>query len=251
MKKPKGDIMQVADGVYRLTRGVTNFYLIEEGDKLVLVDAGVPKDWDVFTQKVGDLGHRLNDLEAVLLTHAHADHTGFAEKARTETEARVWIHEDDEHSVTTGEVEKPDGHMRSYLFKPQMYRTMLSLGRRGAARIIPVHEVSSFSDGEVLDLPGKPRVIHAPGHTKGSCALLTETNHTLFAGDVLMTWNPLTGESGPQIMPSGMNQDSEQAMRSLDEFDGISADALLPGHGDPWVGGVKEAVRLARTVGIR
>lgn len=242
--------MRVADGIHRLTRGVTNFYLIEEGDKLVLIDAGTPKDWDVFVHAVADLGRQLDDLEAVLLTHAHADHTGFAEHARTETDATVWIHRDDEHSLRTGDVDKPDGHMRSYLFKPQMYRTMWSLGRRGAAKIAPVYEVSSFSDGEILDLPGKPRVIHAPGHTKGSCALLAETSSTLFAGDVLTTWNPLTGAGGPQIMPSGMNQDSEQAMRSLDVFDGVSANTMLPGHGEPWTGDVKEAVRMARSVGF-
>jgi glyoxylase-like metal-dependent hydrolase (beta-lactamase superfamily II) len=242
--------MRVADGIHRLTRGVTNFYLIEDGGKLVLVDAGTPKDWAVFVQAVAGLGHQLDDLEAILLTHAHADHTGFAERARTEADATVWIHRDDEQSVRTGEVEKPDGHMRSYFFKPQMYRTMLSLGRRGAAKIAPIYEVSSFTDGEILDLPGKPRVIHAPGHTKGSCALLAETSGTLFAGDVLTTWNPLTGAGGPQIMPSGMNQNSTQALRSLDVLEGIWADTLLPGHGDPWTGSIDEAVRMARAVGI-
>ena len=35
----------IADGVHRLTNGVSNFYLIKENGKLVLVDAGAPKDW--------------------------------------------------------------------------------------------------------------------------------------------------------------------------------------------------------------
>jgi glyoxylase-like metal-dependent hydrolase (beta-lactamase superfamily II) len=236
--------------VHRLTHGITNFYLIEEGQKLVLVDAGTPKDWDVFSKAVVDLGHALDDVEAVLLTHAHADHTGFAERARTEAEAPVWIHEADERSLRTGQVAAPDGKMSSYLLDLQMYRTMLSLGRRGAGRMVPVHEVSSFTDGDVLDLPGKPRVIHAPGHTDGSSALLAETHNTLFAGDVLCTWNPLTGRPGPQIMPSGMNRDSAQALRSLEALDGIAVDRLLPGHGEPWVGGLQEALTLARAAGV-
>jgi glyoxylase-like metal-dependent hydrolase (beta-lactamase superfamily II) len=241
--------MEVVEGVHRLTHGITNFYLIEQGEKLILVDAGTPKDWAVFLASVTRLGYELSDLEAILLTHAHADHTGFAEKARTTAKAGVWIHEDDEHSLTTGQVSTPDGKLRAYLLKPQMYKTMISLGSRGASRIAPVLEVSSFSDGEVLDVPGKPRVIHAPGHTAGSCALLLEDSHTLFAGDVLTTWNPLTGASGPQIMPSGMNHDTEQAIRSLGAFDGISAETVLPGHGEPWTGGLSEAVRLARGAG--
>ena len=74
--------MQVAEGVHRLTAGVCNFYLIEDGGKLVLVDAGAPRDWDLLVRTLPTLGRGLGDLEAVLLTHAHSDHTGFAERAR-------------------------------------------------------------------------------------------------------------------------------------------------------------------------
>ena len=41
---------EVADGIHRLTHGVANVYLIQEPGKLVLVDAGAPKDWALFTQ---------------------------------------------------------------------------------------------------------------------------------------------------------------------------------------------------------
>jgi glyoxylase-like metal-dependent hydrolase (beta-lactamase superfamily II) len=73
--------MEVADGIHRLPAGVANFYVIRESGKLVLVDAGTPKDWNLFSRTVATLGARLEDLDAVLLTHAHADHTGFAEQA--------------------------------------------------------------------------------------------------------------------------------------------------------------------------
>ena len=43
-------VTEVAEGVHRLTNGVANFYLIQESGKLVLVDAGAPKDWALFTQ---------------------------------------------------------------------------------------------------------------------------------------------------------------------------------------------------------
>jgi glyoxylase-like metal-dependent hydrolase (beta-lactamase superfamily II) len=81
--------MEVAEDVQLLTQGVTNFYLIEEAGRFTVVDAGTPGDWDFFVRSLTTLG-QLVDLEAVLLTHAHPDHTGFAEKARTETAATVW-----------------------------------------------------------------------------------------------------------------------------------------------------------------
>lgn len=50
-------------------------------------------------------------------------------------------------------------------------------------------------------------------------------------------------------MPSGLNEDTPEALRSLDRLGGMRADVLLPGHGDPWTGGVAEAVAAAKIAG--
>jgi glyoxylase-like metal-dependent hydrolase (beta-lactamase superfamily II) len=242
-------IMQVKEGVHRLTQGVVNFYLIEEGGKLLLVDAGAPGDWDLLVRAVAALGHRLDDLEAVLLTHAHADHIGTAERARSTAGARVWVHQADAEMATTAAAPKNDGKIRSYLLRAEFYRTLFSLVRRGAGKIVPVAEVATFADGEVLALPGRPRAVHAPGHTSGSAVLLLEERRVLLTGDVLATRNPLTGRVGPQIMPSGLNRDTPQALRSLEVLDGLRAEVLLPGHGEPWTEGAAEALRRARAAG--
>ncbi len=241
--------MQVSEGIHRLTRGVTNFYLIEESGKYTLVDAGTPADFGLFARSLAELGAKLTDLDAVLLTHAHSDHTGFAERARTEAGARVWIHGADAESVRTGKAGKHDGKVTSYLLRAAFYRTTFSLLRRGGGRMIPVAEASAFADGEQIDVPGRPRAVHAPGHTPGSAAILVESRRALLTGDVLATENCLTGRLGPQIMPSGLNEDTGQALASLDALRGIDADLLLPGHGDPWSQGVAEAVRKARAAG--
>lgn len=112
-----------------------------------------------------------------------------------------------------------------------------------------MREVSTFGDGETVDVPGRPRLIHAPGHTPGCSALLLEARRVLLAGDVVVTRNPLTGRTGPQVMPSAFNRDTPQALRSLDVLDPIPADLVLPGHGEPWTGTPAEAARLARKGG--
>jgi glyoxylase-like metal-dependent hydrolase (beta-lactamase superfamily II) len=71
----------------------------------------------------------------------------------------------------------------------------------------------------------------------------------LLTGDVLATRNPLTGRVGPRVMPSGLNRDTPQVLRSLDVLDRMPADVLLPGHGEPWPDGAAEAARLARLAG--
>jgi glyoxylase-like metal-dependent hydrolase (beta-lactamase superfamily II) len=104
----------------------------------------------------------------------------------------------------------------------------------------------AFADGEQIDVPGRPRAVHAPGQTPGSVAILLESRRALLTGDVMATENCLTGRLGPQIMPSGLNEDTPQALASLDALRGIDADLLLSGHGDPWTAGVAEAVQRAK-----
>ena len=101
--------------------------------------------------------------------------------------------------------------------------------RRKGLKIVPIHEVSTFGDGETIEVPGSPRVVHTPGHTEGSCAILLEPQRTLITGDALATRNPLTGRTGPQIGPDGLNHDSAQALRSLDALATLPVDLVLPG----------------------
>jgi glyoxylase-like metal-dependent hydrolase (beta-lactamase superfamily II) len=241
--------VEVADGIHRLTQGVVNFYLVEDGGRLSLVDAGAPGDWDELVRAVAALGRTLDDLETVLLTHAHSDHTGFAERARTDAHAVVRIHREDEDMARTGAAPKNEVGVARYLVRPEAYRTLFGLMRRKGLKVVPIHELVTFEDGETLDVPGRPRVVHAPGHTDGSCAVWFERQGALMTGDALATRNPLTGRTGPQIAPDGLNRDSERALRSLDELARLPVDVVLTGHGEPWTGGIAEAVRLAKLAG--
>jgi glyoxylase-like metal-dependent hydrolase (beta-lactamase superfamily II) len=242
--------MQVAPGVHRLTHGISNFYLIEEAGKLILIDAGVSGDWGLFMKAVTSLGRSLTDLKAVLLTHAHSDHTGFAERARTEVPARVWVHEADASVAKGAKQGENEGRLRPYLRYSEAWRTLFGLLAHGGLRIVPILEVASFSDGQTIDVPGHPRVVHLPGHTPGMAALFLEDRRILLTGDALVTRNPLTGRRGPQIMPRGFNRDSPQALGSLTKIERLSADLVLPGHGDPWTAGVADAVQRARAAGF-
>jgi glyoxylase-like metal-dependent hydrolase (beta-lactamase superfamily II) len=59
----------------------------------------------------------------------------------------------------------------------------------------------------------------------------------------------LTGRSGPQVMPGAFALSTAQEIDSLARIEPLEADALLPGHGDPWTGGVPAAVARARAAG--
>ena len=84
-----------ADGIHRVEDAHTNWYLLEAGDRLTIVDTGVPRSWDALHAALAALGRSADDVDAVVLTHAHFDHLGFAERARRTLGIPVWVHEND------------------------------------------------------------------------------------------------------------------------------------------------------------
>ena len=76
---------EIASGVWRLGTELVNWYLVKEGGRLTVVDAGAPKYRPQLDVALGRLGRSLGDVAAIVLTHAHSDHTGFAEALREET----------------------------------------------------------------------------------------------------------------------------------------------------------------------
>jgi glyoxylase-like metal-dependent hydrolase (beta-lactamase superfamily II) len=231
--------MEVAAGVHRFGSRFVNWYVIEEGGRLTLVDAGLRGYWRQVPPALRSLGRRVEDVEAVVLTHAHVDHVGFAERARA-TGAAVRVHEAD---TDPGLRRYPPLHL---YWRPASWPFMLHGVRNGLPGTPPVAEVASFVDGEVLDLPGRPRVHHAPGHTRGSCALLLADASVLFSGDALVTYDPYTGRRGPRLLVRGVNEDDRQALGSLDELARLNARTVLPGHGEPWRDGAAAAAARAR-----
>src|SRR5688572_30494333 len=84
-----------APGIHRIEHAFTNFYLIEDGPRLTLVDTGLPTSWEPLEGALQRLGRRMDQIEAVVLTHAHFDHVGVAERVRSQLGVPVHVHEND------------------------------------------------------------------------------------------------------------------------------------------------------------
>ena len=239
----------VAPGVHRVEDAYTNWYLVEEGGRLTVVDAGVPTSWGSFTDALSSLGHASADVDAVVLTHAHFDHVGFAERARSELGVPVWVHEEDVPLTRNPMGYAHERGRSAYLTNPGALPIMVSLARNRAFWPSPVADVRVYGDG-VLDVPGSPRVVFSPGHTYGHCALWLEDRDVLLAGDGVVTLDPYTGGRGPQIVARAATAYSDRALQSLDALEATGAGTVLTGHGEPWREGIAEACRLARQTGV-
>ena len=75
---------EVADGVYRLGSKYHNFYFIADGGKATVVDAEASKEIGKLDAGLLSPGMTPADVELIVLTHAHADHIGFANEASVE-----------------------------------------------------------------------------------------------------------------------------------------------------------------------
>ena len=238
-----------APTVERLGDDLVNFYLVEHPDGLVLVDAGLPGH-------LAQIGDRLPDVRAVLLTHAHPDHTGLAGAAQR-AGADIWIHERDEPVLADGPRSamrhaKPERSMLPYLLRrPSAIGTPVHLARQGAFTARPVTGARTFGGDRILsDVPGRPEVITLPGHTPGTVAYHFPDLGVLFTGDALVTHDGLTGRVGPSLVCRGFTHDSAAALASLDRLASLPASLLLPGHGEPFPGGSRAAADQARRAGL-
>jgi glyoxylase-like metal-dependent hydrolase (beta-lactamase superfamily II) len=216
---------------------------------VTIVDCGVPSSWDSLEDALERIGRSRSDVEAVVLTHAHFDHVGFAERARTELGVPVYVHKNDV-PLTKHPWRYDHERRRSYYFATQLKALPIvaTFLRHRAFWPPPIGEVVRYSKG-ALPVPGEPRAIFTPGHTLGHCSLHLPDRDALIAGDAIVTLDPYTARTGPRLVARAATVDSQRNLHSLDKLADTGVGTVLTGHGEPWTDGIESAVEQAREAG--
>src|SRR3954463_4347790 len=240
----------VADGIHRVEDSYTNWYIVEDDGRLTVVDAGVPTSWDSLHEVLRRLGRRREDVAAVVLTHAHFDHVGFAEKARAELTGPAHVPPNDvplTRHPWRYDFERP----RSLYFATQVQALPIVAGflRTRAFWPPPIKEVVRYGDDATLPVPGAPRVVYTPGHTLGHCSLHFADRNAVIAGDAVVMLDPYTNRKGPRLVARAAVADTERNLGTLDAVAATGAQTVLTGHGEPWTDGAGAAVAQARAAG--
>ena len=201
--------------------GMVNAYLVKTNDGFVLIDTGLPSQWPRLESQLNAAGCRPGDLKLVVLTHGDWDHIGNCVTLRQQYGAKLAMHAADVPMAAEGVT--PQRTIRPLLFK--LMFTLMRL-RRSMPQVARFTPDLLLSDGQRLDDFGlAAKVLHLPGHTKGSIAVLTNDGG-LFAGDTV-------GNRGkPDCSP--FVEDLAQLKHSVQVFQGLNAVMVYPGHGRPF-----------------
>lgn len=242
--------VEVTRGVHLVQHANVNCWLIEGDDGLTLVDAGLPGLWRPLGEAIRALGHRPEDIRALVLTHAHFDHVGVAKRLVERLALPVHAHAEEATLARHPYRYAHENPRALYPIRhPRAFPVLASMLWAGAARVRGVTPTVRIRPGEALDVPGRPIALFTPGHTFGHVALHLPDRGAVITGDALVTLDPYTGRTGPRIVAGAATADSQMALESLDVLAETGAALVLPGHGEPWAAGVERAVSLAREHG--
>jgi glyoxylase-like metal-dependent hydrolase (beta-lactamase superfamily II) len=239
----------VAPGIHRIEDAHTTWYLVEDDGQLSVIDTGLPRSWNSLHAALGQLGRSSGDISAVVLTHGHFDHMGFARRAQGELQVPVLAPQGEEQVVAHPWRYEHEHSRLPYLRHPAFARIFTEMTLMGALSVAGVTTPHSYAPGAPLDVPGRPHPVATPGHTYGHCSLLLADRGALIAGDAFVMLDPYTGREGPCIVAGAATADSERNLQSLDALAELDAATVLTGHGPVYRGSLRRAVEQAKTAG--
>jgi glyoxylase-like metal-dependent hydrolase (beta-lactamase superfamily II) len=237
-----------AAGIHRLAIptpfavGRVNVYVIED-EPLTLVDAGPNSgtSFDELQRGIEALGHALEDIELVILTHQHIDHLGLVSLVAARSGAEVAAIEAAVPFVEnySAENQADDDFARAVMLRhgipEDVVAALQSVSLAFRAWGASAQVTRPLRDGESLRLRDRTlHVHHRPGHSPTDTVFHDRERRILIAADHLLAHvssNPLI--TRPRDGSAERPQALVQYLESLAATRGMDVDLVLPGHGNP------------------
>jgi glyoxylase-like metal-dependent hydrolase (beta-lactamase superfamily II) len=205
-----------------------NAFLVRVHDGFILIDTGLAMHWEKLEKELMSADCLPDKLKLVIVTHGDLDHVGNCAKLQEKYKCKIAMHKDDSLMVENGLLLKRKA--RSLTAK------VFSIIRRLFRRKFTFDKFKPdvyLSEGQNLNEYGfNAKVLHIPGHTKGSIGILTDDGN-LFAGDTF------TNKRKPEI--ANYIENHLELENSINRLKKMNIKMIYPGHGKPF-----EMEQLAR-----
>jgi glyoxylase-like metal-dependent hydrolase (beta-lactamase superfamily II) len=222
--------------------GRVNTYLLED-EPLTLVDSGPNsgKALDELERQLEALGHRIEDLQLVIVTHQHIDHLGLvdiiAKRSGAEVAALDLLVPFMENFGADAERDDAEAAdlMRRHGISDEVVTALRQVVGSFRAWGSKAQVTRPLSDGELLELRDRSlEVQHRPGHSPSDTTFWDAGNRILIAADHLIghiSSNPLI--SRPLDGSGERTQALVTYLESLKRTRELPAEIVLSGHGEP------------------
>jgi glyoxylase-like metal-dependent hydrolase (beta-lactamase superfamily II) len=225
--------------------GTVNVFLLE-GSPLTLIDSGPlwPRSLAALERGLAEHGHRIEDIELVVLTHQHCDHVGLAGQIRARAGATIAALPQlaDFVASWTESIAAEDafavGVMRHYGTEEDRIEAIRRISESywGYAEAVQVDQL--IADGDEIEAGGRAlRVLTRPGHSPTDTMLVEEATGMAFTGDHLLTrisTNPVIHRpAGGSMDPADREATLVRYLDSLRRTAALGLTEMMPGHGDP------------------
>jgi glyoxylase-like metal-dependent hydrolase (beta-lactamase superfamily II) len=226
--------------------GRVNLYLIED-DPLTLVDAGPNsgRSLDELESQLRALGHRLEDIGLILVTHQHIDHIGLvsivARRSGAEVAAidRLVPFMENYSEATAAQDVFASELMLRHGISPDVVGALQSVSLAFRAWGAGAEVTRVLHDGDHVELRDRRlEVLHRPGHSPTDTVFHDPDRRVLLAADHLIAHissNPLVTPLWDGKAPD-VRERPQALVAYLDSLERTAAmdlDLVLPGHGEP------------------
>lgn len=196
-----------------------NCYLVKTSSGYILIDTGLSKKRSDLERELDTAGCKPGDLRLIIITHGHLDHNGNTAYLREMYDAKIAMHSGDSMMTESGDMFRG---MKG--FTVAIVRIMLPLVR--LSRYDSFRPDIILEDGHDLSEYGfDARVVHVPGHSKGSIGVLT-ADGDLFCGDLLVNMDKPARNT--------LIDDPAEYDASVEKLRTLEIRTVYPGHGKPF-----------------
>jgi len=223
--------------------GRNNAYLFSADGDVTLIDTGIATP-DQFEDELAAHGLSVEDIDQILLTHWHPDHSGLAGDIQARSGATVYVHEKDAPLVRQEDAlrERQQTLFDEWGMPPAARETLQPhLAVDEVAGRPPT--IETFADGKYIDAgASKFEVLAVPGHTVGlSCFVFQgETGQEALVGDaILPEYTPNVGGADVRV-----DRPLERYLDTLETIIDEDFERVWPGHR----GVIESPTERARTI---